>query len=646
MFLFRGHGLRFLVTTAALLLAGVVRGQAPPTEYDVSGSGLFAGLPVKPVAITVGPDGAIWFTESLGFSVGRVDPATGAKSYYLLEYDPPCPPGLLCGKGYALTPASIAAGPDGNLWVGADGIYRVTPQGVVTRFALPTYPPLLPVGNSVDNLAWDGADAMWFTEVTSSTVPASHKIGKITFDPGTHLFAGLQDLDLPAGTGNSAPHGIVHGSDGNMWFSDGNQIDRVDQSGQVTAFPLPLLPATTQTGTAEGIAVGPDGRIWLTVSANSPANVGALENLNPSACTPGVCPVSVIPLPSIARRPRGLTFGPDGDIWFVDSSNLVCSIAPDGSGFQMTALATLSDSQRIVAGPAGDNSVWFTESGRDKVGRIGGLASTACVTGPQTLCLQGGRFRVEVAWRVPPQGTSGAGTAIPVTGDTGTFWFFSPNNLELMVKILDGRAINGHWWVFYGALSNVEYTITVADTATGAVEIYRNPYGHQGSNADTSAFSTFERPQEESRVAGAGATFDIIPEWELARSAAVSPAVAPETEAAAAGCTPDGQTLCQNGNRFQVRVVWSVPSQGSSGTGQAVPLTGDTGYFWFFSDNNIELIVKVLDGRSFNNHFWVFYGALSNVQYTITVTDIQTGAIRTYVNPSGTLASVADTRAF
>ena len=57
-------------------------------------------------------------------------------------------------------------------------------------------------------------------------------------------------------------------------------------------------------------------------------------------------------------------------------------------------------------------------------------------------------------------------------------------------------------------------------------------------------------------------------------------------------------------------------------------------------------MIKVLDGRALNNHFWVFYGALSNVQYTIHVTDTATGTTKTYTNPSGTLASVADTQAF
>jgi hypothetical protein len=110
-------------------------------------------------------------------------------------------------------------------------------------------------------------------------------------------------------------------------------------------------------------------------------------------------------------------------------------------------------------------------------------------------------------------------------------------------------------------------------------------------------------------------------------------------------CTPDDQTLCLDDARFRVTATWTKPDA-SSGQAHAVALTGDTGYFWFFDDSNVELVVKVLDGDTTNGHHWVFYGALSNVKYTITVTDTQTGAIRTYENASGELASVADTTAF
>ena len=110
-------------------------------------------------------------------------------------------------------------------------------------------------------------------------------------------------------------------------------------------------------------------------------------------------------------------------------------------------------------------------------------------------------------------------------------------------------------------------------------------------------------------------------------------------------CTPGPTRLCLQDGRFAVEARWKA--QGQEGTGQAVPLAGgDTGYFWFFDQNNVEVVLKVLDGRPVTGKFWVFYGALSDVEYTLTVTDTETGKVKTYTNPKGRLASVADTGAF
>lgn len=110
-----------------------------------------------------------------------------------------------------------------------------------------------------------------------------------------------------------------------------------------------------------------------------------------------------------------------------------------------------------------------------------------CAISDETLCLSDGRFRVAVAWK-DFQGNKGLGHAQQVTKNSGQFWFFNSDNVELMIKVLDGRATNGKFWVFYGALSNIEYTITVTDTQTGAVRTYQNPPGNFASVGDTSAF--------------------------------------------------------------------------------------------------------------------------------------------------------------
>jgi hypothetical protein len=110
------------------------------------------------------------------------------------------------------------------------------------------------------------------------------------------------------------------------------------------------------------------------------------------------------------------------------------------------------------------------------------------VADSETLCLQGGRFRVRASWSASPAPYHGFGQTFPLTADTGAFWFFTPNNLELVVKVVDGRAANGHIWVFAGALTDVDYTIVVTDTVTSMVRTYSNPAGRIASTADTSAF--------------------------------------------------------------------------------------------------------------------------------------------------------------
>ena len=116
---------------------------------------------------------------------------------------------------------------------------------------------------------------------------------------------------------------------------------------------------------------------------------------------------------------------------------------------------------------------------------------TPCVSGENTLCLTGERFRVQVSWRTMLEET-GPGVAVPLTEDSGYFWFFSPNNPELFIKVLD--ACFGpfqHFWVFAGGLTDVETHITVVDTVTGQVRRYDKELGLGFDPIrDTSAFDT------------------------------------------------------------------------------------------------------------------------------------------------------------
>jgi len=113
-----------------------------------------------------------------------------------------------------------------------------------------------------------------------------------------------------------------------------------------------------------------------------------------------------------------------------------------------------------------------------------------------------------------------------------------------------------------------------------------------------------------------------------------------------ASCQADGQTLCLDAARFRVRAGWTR-SDGTSGQGNAVRLTGDTGYFWFFDSANVEVMVKVLEGCGVNGYRWVFASGLTNVRVSLTVTDVVTGTTNPYTNPQGTaFVPIQDTAAF
>ena len=118
-------------------------------------------------------------------------------------------------------------------------------------------------------------------------------------------------------------------------------------------------------------------------------------------------------------------------------------------------------------------------------------------------------------------------------------------------------------------------------------------------------------------------------------------------EAVVAGdCVAGPTTLCLNEDRFEVRVHWET-SFGTSGDGQAKELTEDTGYFWFFEPDNVEVVLKVLNGCPVNGRFWVFAAGLTNVGVEISVTDTESGLTQPYQNSLGTpFAPIQDTAAF
>ena len=116
--------------------------------------------------------------------------------------------------------------------------------------------------------------------------------------------------------------------------------------------------------------------------------------------------------------------------------------------------------------------------------------SSSCSTAT-TLCLNDSRFTVTADFQSTAEGPSTAASAVPLTSDTGYFWFFDPTNVEVITKVLNGCATNGHYWVFAAGLTNLGVQITVTDTLKGTQKTYSNPLGTAFPPIqDTSAFAT------------------------------------------------------------------------------------------------------------------------------------------------------------
>ena len=110
---------------------------------------------------------------------------------------------------------------------------------------------------------------------------------------------------------------------------------------------------------------------------------------------------------------------------------------------------------------------------------------------------------------------------------------------------------------------------------------------------------------------------------------------------------PATPQLCLRGGRFSVIALWTYNPGPIRGFGRPVPLGSESGGMWFFTESNVELMVKVLDACNYNGHYWFFAAGLTDVGVDVVVRDNVTGAQKTYTNPIGRpFQPITDTEAF
>ena len=234
-----------------------------------------------PEGITVGPDGALWFTNVGNNSIGRIDPTSGAVTSYT-------------GTGID-DPTSITAGPDGEqaLWFTNnqnDTIGEITTSGTVYNYSSKPTDQYGIGGPTGITAGPDGA--LWFTNVDGGP-SGTGSIGEITT-------SGTVTIHTGASTSIVNPTGITAGPDGALWFTNngngtGTTIGRIDPtSGTIYTY--------TGTGISgpEGITAGPDGALWFTnYGANGSGNsIGRITPPAPQTITFTSSPPASPPLGS------------------------------------------------------------------------------------------------------------------------------------------------------------------------------------------------------------------------------------------------------------------------------------------------------------------------------------------------------------
>lgn len=205
-------------------------------------------VPGNPSAITLGPDGNIWFVES--GTLASIDQAGNVQV-------------LTLPKNYeAPKQKSITRGPDGAIWFEAQysetsyygtpynqavGVARILPDG--TGFAFYPLSGITYYGSGITGMTEGPDGAVWFALGYSDVIDRVTPSGDITSFVPPH---------------KARPWGIVTGPDGALWFTEpcNDNIARLSTSGKFTEYKLPGVPNGSITVDAFYLAVGSDGALW------------------------------------------------------------------------------------------------------------------------------------------------------------------------------------------------------------------------------------------------------------------------------------------------------------------------------------------------------------------------------------------------
>ncbi len=202
---------RSAVRTVGGQIDSITTGGAISTRL-VLPSGSTKATTAVPDAITVGPDGAVWFTDTQQGRVERVN-SSGPPTVFTVP---------------AGSPAALASGPDGNLWLtanffgtGGSRVDRMTTGGTFTEIPVPA--DSTTNGDSVGAIARGPDGNVWFTNYDMfSSLGSIWRVSTSTGRLTRFKFAESQEID-----------GVAGGPDAGLWFTTTDNSTGVSAIGRM-----------------------------------------------------------------------------------------------------------------------------------------------------------------------------------------------------------------------------------------------------------------------------------------------------------------------------------------------------------------------------------------------------------------------------
>jgi virginiamycin B lyase len=193
--------------------------------------------PAEPHGLAIARDGRIWWTGKFGGGIGRLNPRTGRMQVFPLpdRYSQPIYITQGCGAMYftELTNSTIGS---------------IADDGKITEYRTPTDPPgggSRPIAVAIRNCR------VWFTE------ERGHRFGVL--DPGTGRIT-----EYPVPIPDAMLVGLAFDRAGTLWI-EVNRPDGVEAIGRVGAdMKVTLFDVPTRNAVLHRIILGPGANMWFT----------------------------------------------------------------------------------------------------------------------------------------------------------------------------------------------------------------------------------------------------------------------------------------------------------------------------------------------------------------------------------------------